>query len=61
MSERMEWKIKRIQRNIKQIDVATHLKCSSTLISLYENNKGEMSPEFIARYKQFIESNNYNQ
>ncbi|KOP64102.1 hypothetical protein AMS62_01725 [Bacillus sp. FJAT-18019] len=61
MSERMEWKIKRIQRNIKQLDVAAHLKCSSTLISLYENNKGEMSPEFIARYQQFIESNNYNQ
>ncbi|WP_136606450.1 helix-turn-helix domain-containing protein [Paenibacillus dokdonensis] len=58
MSERMEWKIKRIQRNIKQIDVAAYLKCSSTLISLYENNKGEMSPERINRYKQFIEGNN---
>ncbi|QOS80167.1 helix-turn-helix transcriptional regulator [Paenibacillus sp. JNUCC31] len=58
MSERMDWKIKRIQHNIKQIDVTEHLKCSSTLISLYENNKGEMSPERIERYKQFIEGNN---
>lgn len=58
MSERMEWKIKRIQRNIKQIDVAAYLNCSNTLVSLYENEKSDMSPERIKQYKLFIESNN---
>lgn len=55
MNERMEWKIKRIQRGIKQNDVAKHLNCSSTLLSLYENDKGEMSEERIKHYKQYID------
>ena len=57
MSDRMEWKIKRIQQKIKQIDVASHLNCSSTLISLYENDKGSMSQLMINKYEQFIQGN----
>lgn len=57
MNDRMEWKIKRIQRQIKQNSVATHLNCSSTLISLYENGKGDMSQHRINKYKQFISNN----
>lgn len=55
--ERMEWKIKRIQQQIKQNTIAAHLNCSSTLISLYENNKGDMSEYRINQYKQFISNN----
>lgn len=55
MNERMEYKIKRIQRGIKQNDVAKHLNCSSTLLSLFENDRGQMSNERIKQYKQFID------
>lgn len=57
MSDRMEWKIKRIQNKIKQNEIAVYLNCSSTLISLYENNKGEMSKYRIDKYKGYIECN----
>ncbi|MEK3877166.1 XRE family transcriptional regulator [Paenibacillus sp. FSL M7-0420] len=56
MNDRMEWKIKRIQQQIKQNIVAAHIGCSSTLISLYENNKGEMSEYRVKQYKNFIEA-----
>lgn len=58
MSDRMEWKLLRIQKKIKQTEIAEYLKCSSTLISLYENDKGQMSPERIKRYQQFIGESN---
>jgi transcriptional regulator with XRE-family HTH domain len=58
MSDRMAWKIKRIQQNIKQITVASFLNCSSTLLSLYENDKSDMSADKVTRYKNYIQGNN---
>lgn len=57
MNDRLAWKMKRIEKRIKQKDVAAYLNCSSALLSLYENEKESMSADKIAKYKNYIECN----
>jgi uncharacterized protein YqhQ len=55
MSDRMSWKLQRIQKKIKIRQLQDYLKCTHALISMYENEKCEMSPEKVRKYKQYIE------
>lgn len=55
MSQRFEWKIKRMAKKIKQSEIAKYLNCSQTLVSFYENEKMDMDQSKVRQYKQFIE------
>lgn len=57
MNDRLAWKMKRIEKRIKQKDVAAYLGCSNALLSLYENEKESMSADKVASYKNYIQSN----
>lgn len=57
MSERLSWKLKRIEHGIKLKDIAAYLKVTPSHVCMYEGNKCDMSPDKIRKYKQFIEGN----
>lgn len=50
----MDLFIMRRQKRIKLKQLAAHLNCSIALISLYENDKSQMSYEKVQKYKSFI-------
>lgn len=54
--EKYDLLIEMRKKEIKSKDVATHLGCSASLISLFLNNKANMSAEKVAKMKHFIES-----
>lgn len=54
-NQRMRYKVMRIKKGIKLIDVAKAIDCSHSLISLYESNKCDMSLDKVRKYKAYIE------
>ncbi|MEC1697742.1 XRE family transcriptional regulator [Schinkia azotoformans] len=56
MSEIQEYKIQRIRKGIKVIQIAKVLKCSPTLISRFENHGVLMTFERMKKYREFIEN-----
>lgn len=50
----MEYKLKRIGLGLKQKDIAQKLKCSATLISLFENGKRDLPKRLEQNYKRFF-------
>lgn len=53
---RMDYKLLRIQKEIKQYIVAQHLGCSNTLVCRYEKGKESMSASKVNMYQNFIEN-----
>lgn len=51
---RMDWKLKRISKGIKQNKIAELLFVSGALISQFENNKSDMNSHLIEQYKAII-------
>jgi len=51
---RMELKLLRIEKGIKQKDIAEELNCSASLISQFEKNKRDMTMDFKQRYESII-------
>lgn len=56
MLEIQEYKIKRIRKGIKVIQIAKELKCSPALISRFENHGIPMTTERMKKYREFIET-----
>ncbi|WP_411347486.1 helix-turn-helix domain-containing protein [Paenibacillus sp. WLX2291] len=54
---RMEWKLKRISKGIKQKELAKQLQVSAALLSQFEQCKTNMNDDLIAKYQQIIEDN----
>lgn len=55
MTEHILYFLKRREKEITQIELAAHLKCSQALISRYEKGNGTMSKEKISLYRQYID------
>ncbi|MGM7635496.1 helix-turn-helix domain-containing protein [Bacillus sp. Hm123] len=56
MTEKEEYLLKRRRKNIRLVQLASVLGCSHALISMYENNKSNMSQERINKYKNYIDN-----
>ncbi|QDH19788.1 helix-turn-helix domain-containing protein [Saccharibacillus brassicae] len=54
--EKMDYKLKRISKGIKQKDIAKELQVSAALVSYFENDKREMTPTTIQHYKSMIDN-----
>lgn len=52
---RMEWKLKRISKGIKQKELAKQLQVSAALLSQFEQYKSNMNDDLIAKYQRIIE------
>ncbi len=52
--KRMELKLLRIEKGIKQKDIAETLNCSASLISQFEKNKRDMATELKEQYESII-------
>ncbi|WP_322922139.1 helix-turn-helix transcriptional regulator [Paenibacillus campi] len=52
---RMEWKLKRISKGIKQKELAKQLQVSAALLSQFEQHKTNMNDDLIAKYQRIIE------
>jgi len=55
MNERTEYKLERIRKKIKLIDVVKAIGISAGTISRYENDKRDMTEEVIEKYKKYID------
>lgn len=52
--ERMELKLLRIEKGIKQKDIAEEMNCSASLISQFEKNKRDMAKNLKEKYESII-------
>lgn len=55
MDNRMEWKLKRIQKKIPLSgELAKYVSVSYNMISMHENGHCTMSEDKVSRYKSYI-------
>lgn len=55
MNDRQIWKLHRIAKNIKIIEIANELGISSAYISMHESGKANMNTKLLNKYKTYIE------
>lgn len=55
MTEHILYFLKRREKRITQMELATHLKCSQALISKFESGMGSMSQDKVNQYRQYID------
>lgn len=53
---RKQFKLLRIERDIKQKDIASQLNISASLLSQFENNKRTMPENLVLQYMRIIEN-----
>lgn len=61
LSEKEYWRTLRKQKRIKLRQIAEELHVSIPFISMYENDKCDMSDKYINIYKNFITKGNCNE
>ncbi|WP_003545425.1 hypothetical protein [Desulfotomaculum nigrificans] len=47
--------LKRKKKKIKLTEIANHIKCTPQLLSMYENEKCDISEEKLNMYKKYID------
>lgn len=55
-NRRLYYMIRRKEKNIKLKDVAKHIGCSVSILSRFENNVCNMSPDKERKYIEYIEN-----
>jgi len=56
MNERKRYMLARVQKGITQTEIAKNIKCSQTLLSLYEKGNANMSQEKLKKYQDYIDN-----
>lgn len=53
-NRRLEWKLKRIKKGIKLVELATITGYSISMLSRYENGTRDLTTEIEILYKEYI-------